>query len=147
MKTLIISYLLLFGVLLPDTSKAAVWIHFSTNEYYDSFYDNKSLSRPSSGIIRVLKKEVVRSQAGKEFVIRKRMEKGLSVKGYTDFKYSLTLSDIDCQKAKFRFFYLKEYSNSGKELSSHDFPPDQASQWHSIPRDSIVDYLRKAVCK
>lgn len=139
-------YYLLFLIFLPvGTARCEEWIEFSSNEYYDSYYDKSRLYQTSAGVWRVLKKDVIRSEKGRDFFIKKRREKGLPLKGYENLEYALTLCEINCQKMQFRLLSLAEYSSSGVELMKTS--SDMVSKWIHIPSGSVVYLLQNAVCK
>jgi hypothetical protein len=142
----VIVSLLCIVFLLPCTAMCEEWIRYRTDEYFDSFYDKSTLVRVSPTIVKVLKKEVLKTEEAKSYMIQQRTARGLPVKGYENFKYVLTLGMIDCHERKTTMLSMAEYSESGKVLMKMNFPSD-IRKWVPIPEGSIVDDLRQRVCR
>jgi hypothetical protein len=100
------------------------------------FYDPESIST-SYNIVKVWTK-IIYSEKDKQRYIKKFGKK------YKKLDYSLSLSEIDCSKKRYRVLNLVYYALNGSVI---DITDNFLAEWHSIIPDSVQETLFEEVCE
>jgi len=99
----------------------------------------------NQNIVKAWEKEIY-SERGKQWIMKERIQKNLSVKGYKNLDYSLGLHKIDCSKRRHQILEVIDYASDGSILDIADLP-EFLAEWYSIPPDSIIEKLFEEVCE
>jgi len=146
MKTVYsVIFLFCLIILLPVTPVyGSDWVEFWRFDDGSVFFYNKvNIKHRTKHIVHVWEKGVY-SDEGREEDIQSRRKEGLSTEGWDKLSHDLTLYEIDCKKRKYQILSGIIYNTDGSIISSFSFDePD----WDYIPPDTMMDTLRKKVCK
>ena len=118
----------------PD--ERAKWNTFGETIYGSWFYDGTSITQPSKDVVRVWVK-LVWSDKGRAEYVEKYGEK------FKTLDYTLGLIEIHCA-GRIRSLSESIYSTNRDLLSSFEF---ENALWRFMSPDSVMDDLRKAICK
>ena len=133
---------LLFTV--PPNAGAAEWTPFVEDQAFRHSYDKQSIVHLPNKMIRVAVKVDPKGKEGLDFLLKVRQEIGLSLNGYENYGFSLTIMEIDCLGKKKRILQSDDYNKKGEELDTKSSPNPK---WVEINPNSIHGLYQKALCK
>jgi len=119
----------------PD--EGAKWETFGSTSDGSWFYDGTRITRPSKDVVRVWAK-LVWSDKGRVDNVKEYGEK------FRTLDYTLALIEIHCGDKRIRALSQSAYSTNRDLLSSFD---RENAFWNFMSPDSVMDHLRKAICK
>jgi hypothetical protein len=133
-----------FLVLCYAEVRGADWKYFGSNAVGDSFYDSKSITRPSRNIVRGSKYISFTEEGKKYFVgtIGKTIEGRKTIQ---NMSYSIDLWEINCKDKVMSLVSVTLYSKEGKVVGAEDHGKSPVG-WPIVPT-SLDDLLYKEVCK
>lgn len=117
---------------------------------WKTYYDTAGIERHDKGIVGVWLKQipVTKDDAERQRIvsgiIENRKVNNMSVKGYKEFAYTLTLVEFDCSGKKARSISIKDYDRAEKLLGS-DTRMD--ARFAPVPEQSLPGLILEAVCK
>jgi hypothetical protein len=135
--------LILFAGVHQDAG-AAEWTPFVEDKAFKHFYDKQSLAHLSQGLIRVAIKVDPKGKEGRDFLLKVRQQIGLSLEGYENYGFSLTVMEIDCPNNRKRILQSDDYTKKGEPLDASTSPNPK---WAEISPDSVHGLYRKVLCK
>lgn len=130
------------------------WKYVATSEddrdSWKTYYDAANIQRQNKDIVGVWLKQIpitsdeAERQRLVSAMIENRKVNNMSVKGYEQFAYSLTLVEFDCSGRKARSIAIKDYDRAEKLLGSdkREGAPFAPVREHSMP-----EIILEAVCK
>lgn len=131
-------------LLLVSTVIGSDWVEYWRSDKGNVFSYNKvSIKHRTTDIVQVRNK-IVFSVEGKEEFIQQRKNGGFWTKRDDKTSHILSLHEIDCKKKMYQILSYNRYNTVGNVLES--IPVDEEN-WNYIPPDSMIDILRKIVCK
>lgn len=135
--------LLLLTGFCPE-AKAAEWTPFAQDQAFTHLYDKRSIFHPSEEIVRVAVRVDPKGKEGRDFLFKLRRQIGMSVEGYENYGYSVTIIEIDCSQNLKRVLQNDDFNQKG-ELLDTVVSPNQ--KWAEIHSDSMHSLYRKKFCK
>ena len=152
--TLLVLLVVTFVSLAGAVQNTPEWKYVATLEddrdSWKTYYDTANIDRQDKGFVRVWLKQVPITKTETD---RKRIVSGIienrklnemSVKGYEEFAYSLTLVEFDCSGRKGRKTAIKDYDRAEKLLGSDR---KEGFSFAPVPEESLPGIIMKAVCK
>jgi hypothetical protein len=138
--------LLVFLLLLSvyQNAAAAEWTLFVEDQAFRHSYDKQSIAHLANKVIRVAIKVDPKGKEGRDFLLKVRGQMGLSLDGYQDYGFSLTIMEIDCVNQRKRILQNDDYNKKGEELDTLSSPNPK---WAEINPNSIHGLYYKALCK
>jgi hypothetical protein len=136
----------IFMVSLVFCAQGADWVYVIRdivgNEF---FYDQGTLTKLPTGIIKVRSIEVY-SDKGKKEYIQNRAKRGLNAMLLKKLNHTVDLMEIDCSTRGLRIMETSEHSGDGTVLEFSTFAQQPSEGWESISPSSTWERLYKAVC-
>jgi hypothetical protein len=125
----------------PPKEEIVDWRFYFHDDHVDIlyFYDQRSISYPPTGIVRVWTKVIMGNEEYKNGYIKMRKEAGTPVEG---FDYGIVLLEIDCPNKTFRGLTVSDYDKKGIQLSV----VSGVTPWEYITQASMGEALYNAVC-
>src|SRR5215217_408042 len=117
---------------------------------WKTYYDAANIDRQDKGIVAVFLKQIpitpndAERQRIVSGIIENRKVNNMSIKGYKEFAYTLTLVEFDCAGRKARRISIKDYDRKEKLLASDT---QEGVRFAPVHEDSMPDLILKAVCK
>ena len=117
---------------------------------WKTYYDAANIERQDKGIVGVWLKQipVTKDEAERQRIVSgiidNRKVNNMSIKGYEEFAYSLTLVEFDCSGRKARRTSIKDYDRADKLLASDK---KEGVPFAPVPKDSLPGIILEAVCK
>lgn len=123
--------------------KKGEWIKYRTDKGGSVIlYNNDFIKNSKGDVIQVWNKRVFNNKTREE-VIQERKNDGLPTTGYEKLDEDIFLVDVDCKNRKHRYLNHIELDSNRNILSSST----NSTDWEYTIPDSIMDELRKKVCK
>jgi len=146
MKRMIFRLLLLFLLLFSfyRSAGAADWTPFVEDQAFKHFYDRQSIAHLKNGLVRVAIKVDPKGKEGRDFLLNVRQQIGLSLDGYENYGFSLTVMEIDCPGKRKRILQSDDYTKKGEQLDTVSSPNPK---WVEINPDSVHGLYHKVLCK
>ncbi|MCX8111105.1 MAG: hypothetical protein N3D15_07635 [Syntrophorhabdaceae bacterium] len=121
------------------------WRLFDMDNLRDYYFDADNLEEITKGLVRVKLGSAVKGNEARNWEIRERLKRGLSIEGYENYESSQDIYEINCIEKKFRLISGADYDSENKILSSYENP---SMEWHAIPENSAIMSLikLKSVC-
>lgn len=120
------------------------WVKYGKTNLGVHSYNKARIKHRTKDIVQVWNRVVFSSDEGRENYIQIIGKQGLSTEGYESLSYYLNLHEIDCKKGTYRPLSMTDYDTEGNVLFSET---SDKSKWDYILPGSIMDSLRKEVCK
>lgn len=127
-----------------SAADAAEWTPFVEDQVFKHFYDKQSIFHSSKGIVRVAIKVDPKGKEGRDFLLSVREKMGLTLEGYADYGFSLTVMEIDCANHLKRILQSDDYNSKGEQL---DTVSSQNPKWAPISPESVHGLYQKVFCK
>lgn len=128
-------------------TKEEGWISHGKTEDGDFYYDNRSIMKVNSNIIRVWSKFIFskgwkeKNKDGIQYI-----KKLIPQSDYTKLHHRTTLYEIDCLKNTYQNIQYVDYNDDDKNLFNfYDYLVDK--EINQIIPDTILDILRRKVCE
>jgi len=121
------------------------WVKYKTdNDENVYFYKKGTIKHLTKDVVQVSVKTVF-SNEGKKYELEFLRENGLpDVEKYNSLSYEISLEKIDCKNERSQFLSLTSYDKDDKTLFPYSY---KEKKWEDIIRGSMLDILRKNVCK
>ena len=133
-------------VFLVSQAQSAEWILYSTNTDDDEFfYDRENLTKLPSGIIKVWEKTQYSDKSRSKYIQRK-INDGLSVRGYNTLSFQLGLVEVNCSAREQRLLQVSQHSSDGQVLFTHTYNQKPSEGWIPISPESVSEIKYNAVC-
>ena len=123
---------------------AAEWTLFVQDQGFKHFYDRQSIFHPTKEIIRVAIKVDPKGKEGRDFLLNVRKEIGLTLEGYENYAFSVTIMEIDCENHVKRILQSDDYNQKGELLDAVSSPNQK---WAPIAPESVHGLYEKVLCK
>ena len=130
------------------------WKYVATSEddrdSWKTYYDAANIESQDKGIVRVWLKQIpiTRNVAERQRIvsgiIQNRKLNNMSIKGYEEFAYTLTLVEFDCSGRKARSTSIKDFDRAEKLLGSDT---KDGLPFAPVLEKSMPELILKAVCK
>jgi hypothetical protein len=120
------------------------WVKYGKTNLGVHSYNKARMKHRTKDIIQVWNRVVFSSDEGRGNYIQIISKQGLSTEGYENLSHYLNLHEIDCKKGMYRLLSMTDYDTDGNVLFSET---SDKSTWDYILPASIMDSLRKEVCK
>ena len=129
-------------ILLSAEGWSREWNAFQATRSGDIYYfDPESVEKPGEGVVRVWGKIERTAFEGGDF--KKNVEEVVSGKKDKVTGEILQLVEIRCSENTFRVINLVVFDKN-KEIKEYYSDP---SEWNAIPSESVMNFLRREVCK
>lgn len=121
------------------------WRLFDMDNLRDYYFDSDSIEELTKGLVRIKLGTVVKGAEARNWEIRERLHRGLSIKGYENYESSQDIYEINCIEKKFRVLSGTDYDTEDNILSSYDNP---SLEWRTVTENSAIMSLikLKSVC-
>ncbi|OPY05618.1 MAG: hypothetical protein A4E66_02405 [Syntrophus sp. PtaB.Bin001] len=128
----------------PPVFGSSKWVEYETNIYGGNYsYSEETIEHRTKTVVQVWNR-VVYSAEGRERYIQDMKDNGISTDGYENLSETHRLNEIDCKKGMYNIVSIVDYDRNGKILFSDSY---KKSEWNNIRFGSMMDKLRKKVCK
>jgi len=135
---------ILVNLLFVSSVFGSDWVVYWSYNYGNVYsYDRVSIKHRTKNIVQVFGK-MDYSYESKEREIQRRINDGVSTKGYDKLSHNVSLIEIDCKKRKVNYLLGIEYDTDGNILSKFS---SERTKWFEIVPDTVMDTLREKVCK
>jgi hypothetical protein len=141
--SVIILPVLIILLLVTPVFGSSDWVECETNIYGGNYSYNVNIKHMRKNIVQVWNK-IVYSDEGRERYIQNMRDNGMSIEGYENLSETQRLIEIDCKKGMSNILSIIDYDKNGKILISDSY---NNKEWNDIRIGSMMDTLRKKVCK
>lgn len=119
------------------------WVEYEENNNFITSYNKVTIKHRLNSIVQVWCKRVF-SDEGREGENQIRRDYGVWTERYDKLSYTINLYEINCKKGMFRIISGINYDTDGIVLDSYS---NEKVKWDYIVPDTMIDSLRKKVCK
>jgi hypothetical protein len=128
----------------PPVFGSSGWVEYETNIYGGDYsYGKETIKYRTKTVVQVWNR-LVYSAEGRERYIQDMKDSGIATDGYENLSETHRLNEIDCKKGRYNILSIVDYDRNGKILISDSY---KKSEWNNIRFGSMMDKLRKIVCK
>lgn len=142
-SAIIFPFLIILLLVTPVNGSSDVWVEYGRSTEGNTFSYSKVNIKRTGNRVQVWTK-VVYSDEGREKEIQPLREGGLPTEGWEKLSHTLVFDEIYCKKLKHRISSITYYNTDGKIFFSHSY---DKPEWVYIPPKTLIDTLRKKVCK
>jgi hypothetical protein len=143
-SVIFLPYLIVLLLVTSVDGSSDEWVALGDDSYGDTFLYNKSkIEHITTDIVRVWDKVVYSDEGGKRW-IQFNIKGTYSTEGYDKLSHTLFLTEIDCEKERYRHLSLTDYDKDGMVLTGRSY---NEPHWSDIPPNSVMNTLRNEVCK